>query len=96
MGGHLYPASWLDIFSLGVYRVPICSSRLINVFPERQKDFRMAVMDKPTRQDVEAVKAQTRIDFYLKGGSRSVYISRWVVSALLVLFLIAIWWHGIG
>ena len=53
-------------------------------------------MGKPTRQDVEAVKAQTRIDFYLKGGSRSVYVSRWVVSAILALFLIAIWWHGMG
>jgi len=52
-------------------------------------------MDQPNRQEVEAVKAKKRIDFYLAGGSRAVYISRWVVSAILVVFWLVLWWRGV-
>ena len=51
-------------------------------------------MERANRQEIEAVKAKKRVDFYLAGGSRIVYASRWVVSAILVLFWLVIWWRG--
>ncbi len=33
-------------------------------------------MERPTVQETEAYKAKNRINFYLAGGSRPVYISR--------------------
>lgn len=53
-------------------------------------------MDQETWRDFEAFKAQTRINFYLTGGSRPVYVSRWVVSAIVAVFWLAVWLSGIG
>jgi len=53
-------------------------------------------MKRPTAQDVEVEKAKSRIEFYLAGGSRLVYVSRWVVSGIVIVFWIAIWWRGLG
>jgi hypothetical protein len=48
----------------------------------------------PTLPERETAKAQSRIDFYLSGGSRLVYLSRWLVSAIVIVFWLAIWWRG--
>jgi hypothetical protein len=52
-------------------------------------------MNRSTVQDLEAYKAKSRIDFYLAGGSRLVYISRWIVSGIVIVFWLAIWWRGL-
>jgi len=50
--------------------------------------------DRLSIQDLEAHKAQERIDFYLAGGSRPVYISRWVLSGILIVTWVVLWLRG--
>jgi hypothetical protein len=49
-----------------------------------------------TLQQREIAKANSRINFYLAGGSRLVYVSRWVVTAIVIVFWLAIWWRSPG
>jgi hypothetical protein len=53
-------------------------------------------MNRPTVQDMEAEKVKTRILFYLADGSRLVYISRWVVTGIVIVIWLGIWWRGLG
>jgi hypothetical protein len=53
----------------------------------------MAQFSKP---EIEAYKAKQRIKFYLAGGSRPVFISRGILSAVLVVCWLVIWWQGSG
>jgi hypothetical protein len=52
-------------------------------------------MERPTPQEIEAAKAKDRIDFYLAGGSRPVYISRWVLTGILVVIWLVLWSRGL-
>ena len=51
-------------------------------------------MARPTLQKIEADKAKPRIDFYLAGGSRPVYISRWILTGIVVVIWLVLWWRG--
>jgi len=53
-------------------------------------------MNPQTPQRRETDKANSRIEFYLAGGSRPVYVSRWVVTAIVIAFWLVIWWRGAG
>ena len=49
-----------------------------------------------SRHEIEAHKANRRIQFYLAGGSRPVYISRGIMFALVVVCWLVIWWQRLG
>jgi hypothetical protein len=50
-------------------------------------------MDRPTMQEIEALKAIERISYYLGGGSLPVYICRGVIAGVLVVIWIVLWWQ---
>ena len=52
-------------------------------------------MERPTPQQIETEKAKNRIDFYLAGGSRLVYISRWVLTGIVVVIWLVLWSRGL-
>ncbi len=47
-----------------------------------------------TKQEIEPLKANKRINAYLAGGSRPVLISRGIVGGLLLLICVVLWWQG--
>ena len=52
-------------------------------------------MARPTKQEIEARKANKRINIYLAGGSRPVLISRAVVGGFLIAIRVVLWWQGL-
>jgi len=52
-------------------------------------------MERPTLQEIETAKAKHRIDFYLAGGSRLVYISRWFLSGIVIVIWLVLWLRGL-
>jgi len=46
--------------------------------------------------EIEAYKANRRIQHYLAGGSRPVFLSRVILTALLAVCWLVIWWQGLG
>jgi hypothetical protein len=52
-------------------------------------------MHQPTQQEIEARKAIERINYYLEGGSRLVYISRGILAGLIVLILVLLLSRGL-
>ena len=55
---------------------------------------RRRIVHLSTLQAMEARKAKDRIQFYLAGGSRPVFVSRWVLSAVLIVIWFVLWWRS--
>ena len=53
-------------------------------------------MDPLTKQEIEAYKANQRIQYYLAGGSRPVFISRGILAGILLVIWVVLWWQGFG
>ncbi len=53
-------------------------------------------MSRQSKQEIEARRANRRIDFYLAGGSRVAYVSRGIVAGILFVIWILLWWRGVG
>ncbi len=60
----------------------------------RRQDSFGARVSRPTNYEIEARKANKRINVYLAGGSRLVLVSRGIVGGLLIVILVVLWWLG--
>jgi hypothetical protein len=45
-------------------------------------------------QQIEARKANDRINYYLTGGSRPVFVFRGVLAGLLIIIWVVLWWQS--
>jgi len=52
-------------------------------------------MNWATLQEIEASKAKDKINYYLAGGSRPVFVCRGIVAALLFIIWVILMWHGL-